>query len=772
MASALIRANRLEISDKFPVLGFTVRTGGAPYFEAVLATDPALFASTARERRTADTFWSSRTQGPLPAERGEAVFIVPDEVLRRFSGESRLYYAVATFTDRTRKNPEVVLVKPDAAPYIALAGNYSGRPLRQLIGVRGPGRRWNGASYGAPEAHGSLEWAGDEARPGMDEAPGASAGTESAREKTGNGNGHASAAQAYDDGYGDELWTAPAPSDSTPKVNVAWPDIPLPPRLAGVPDWLAPAAQLISWRDQPVADPLQPMQSLVSLAPTGAGIVVTAELLKGIAAALGFDVDAVSSFDVSALAKLLDTRGPQWLVLPGLQPRAMLVTAVVGDGTPAGTNVRISDPSPQAPSAGTGGARDLTFQQLMDTLPASGAGSGLHALHVTEADMQTRPRLVTAQAVAQRSTSMRSQNAKRAPARQQAAPVVIPIVSTILGATMTRIMNNSGDVSWELDQLRGLKVPGDDNARRGSETYRTITTAVKEWPVVEVGFGVTDEIYADFEMEWQCNGHSVGNLTIKNTHTNDAVGWGLTIDAKINDDSTVYQGDVAAIRVAFQYRFSGPPLRSDALAIRDFTLFGDGTIKENSRWTQAPDGFTSTEQRLSRGQGGAAAVIAEVAGPITETLLKKIDEWADDDINLVLPQLDGWKHVRDDVSTQRAGNEQVKTVTVTGPWMEVDRLVDTDKITVDLQVTWSYDGSSVGNIRIRPKNANDATGAALKVTGEVYNTTQTKPTADGGTCAAIRLLFNYHFTFTIGSPEDTNFDVLLYGDGTHDVVRL
>jgi len=386
--------------------------------------------------------------------------------------------------------------------------------------------------------------------------------------------------------------------------------------------------------------------------------------------------------------------------------------------------------------------------------------------------MQMRPRLVTAQAVAQRSTPMRPQNGKRAPARQQQAPAVIPIISTIVGATMTRIMNNTGDISWELDQLKGLKVPGDDNARRGAESYRTITTAVKEWPVVEVGFGITDEIYADFEMEWQCNGHSVGNLTIKNTHTNDAIGWGLTVDAKINDDSTVYPADVAAIRVTFQYRFSGPPLRSDALAIRDFTLFGDGTIKENSRWTQAPDGFTSTEQRLSRSQQGVAAVIKEVAGPIVETLLKKIDEWADDDINLVLPQLDGWKHVRDDPSTQRVGNEQVKTVTITGPWMEVDRLVDTDKITVDLQVTWSYDGSSVGNIRIRPKNANDATGAALKVTGEVYNTTQTKTTADGGTCAAIRLLFNYHFTFTIGSPEDTNFDVLLYGDGTHDVVRL
>jgi hypothetical protein len=380
-----------------------------------------------------------------------------------------------------------------------------------------------------------------------------------------------------------------------------------------------------------------------------------------------------------------------------------------------------------------------------------------------------RPRPVTAQAVADRPVS--SPRLSRMRATQQAAPALIPIASAIVGATMTRIMNDSGDVSWELDQLKGLKVPGDDNARRGSETFTTTTTAVKEWPVVEVGVGVTDAIYADFEMEWQSNGHSVGNLTIKNTHTNDAIGWGLKVDAKINDDSTVYPGDVAAIRVTFQYRFSGPLWRSDAVALRDFTLFGDGTVKENSRWTQEPDGLTSTEQRLSRARG-VGAVIAEMAGPITETLLKKIDEWANDDINLVLPQLDGWKHVNDDPSTRRAGHEDVKTVTITGPYWEVDRVFDTDKISVDLQVTWSYDGSSAGNIRIRPKNPNDATGAALKVTGEVYNTPQTKAAAGGGKCAAIRLLFNYHFTFTIGSPEDVNFDVLLYGDGTHDVVSL
>jgi hypothetical protein len=764
MGSALIRANRLEVSDKFPVLGFTVRTGGAPYFEAALATDAALFASLARERRTPQTFWSSRALGPLPAERGEAVFIVPDEVLRRFAGAPRLYYTVATFADRTRANPEVVAVKPEAAPYIALAGNYSGRPLRQLIGSRGPGRRWNGALYGAPAAtNGSLEWAGDDARPGVAESPVAA---EPPREKD-----QPSAAQAYDDGYGDELWSAvPAAAAGALNVEVNWPDLSLPQQLPVIPDWLVPAAPLLLWRE-PAADPVQLMQTLVRLAPTGAGIAVTAELLQGIAAALGFDVDAVPALDVATLARLLETRGPQWLVLLAPVPRAVLATGIFGDGTPAGTGVRISDFSSPPLTPGTPGPRELTFQQLMDALSATGAGAGFHAIHLTEADMQTPRRLVTAQAAVQRSTLRRSGNGRRGLAAQQAAPALIPIVSTIVGATMTRIMNNTGDVSWELDQLKGLKVPGDDNARRGGETFRTITTAVKGWPVVEVGFGVTDEIYADFEMEWQCNGNSVGNLTIKNTHTNDAVGWGLSVDAKVNDDSTVYPGDVAAIRATFHYRFTGPPLRSDAVAIRDFTLFGDGTIKENSRWTQAPDGFTSTEQRLSRGQGAGAEIAKEAAGKIIDTVIKKIPEWMEDDISLELPQLDGWKHVNDDAANRRTGQEQVKTVTITGPSMEVDRLVDTDKISVDLQLTWSYDGSSVGNIRIRPKNANDATGAALKVTGEVYDTTQTKASASGGTCAAIRLLFNYHFTFTIGSPEDANFDVILYGDGTYDVVN-
>ena len=39
----IIRSNSAEVSQRRPMLGFTVRTGGQPFFEVALATDPALF---------------------------------------------------------------------------------------------------------------------------------------------------------------------------------------------------------------------------------------------------------------------------------------------------------------------------------------------------------------------------------------------------------------------------------------------------------------------------------------------------------------------------------------------------------------------------------------------------------------------------------------------------------------------------------------------------------------------------------------------------------
>ena len=55
--AAQIRPNRLDVTDRYPILGFTIRTDSPPRIaEVVVATDPELF--TAKEKRTSSNFYS------------------------------------------------------------------------------------------------------------------------------------------------------------------------------------------------------------------------------------------------------------------------------------------------------------------------------------------------------------------------------------------------------------------------------------------------------------------------------------------------------------------------------------------------------------------------------------------------------------------------------------------------------------------------------------------------------------------------------------------
>ena len=63
---AQIRPNRLEVTDRFPMLGFTIRTdGSAQRAEVVVTSDPALLLPQHKARRTGANFHSSRANGPL-----------------------------------------------------------------------------------------------------------------------------------------------------------------------------------------------------------------------------------------------------------------------------------------------------------------------------------------------------------------------------------------------------------------------------------------------------------------------------------------------------------------------------------------------------------------------------------------------------------------------------------------------------------------------------------------------------------------------------------
>jgi len=126
---------RTEISDRFSVLGFRVRSGRNPYFEVAIATDPSLFHADAKAQRSAVNFFSSHSAGPLLAEHGETMYFIPPHVLRQFAGKERLYYTVAAFSDTSRVNPEILDVPDSARPWITISKSFTGRDIRRLIGA-------------------------------------------------------------------------------------------------------------------------------------------------------------------------------------------------------------------------------------------------------------------------------------------------------------------------------------------------------------------------------------------------------------------------------------------------------------------------------------------------------------------------------------------------------------------------------------------------------------------------------------------------------------
>ncbi len=190
--AATIRPNRLEVSDRFPMLGFTIRTDSPPrQAEVVLATDPALFS--AKEGRNAGNFYSSREHGLLSLPRGEAVYVVPPEVLSRFVAANRLWFGLATAASPSTVGWTVDVLPTTASPYISLSA-LTDRSLRR-IRMFPPRRPMSGYGGNTSRPGATLDWAGDIAAPGTMPAinmPVANVPT----------TGPTPSAVPYDDGFG------------------------------------------------------------------------------------------------------------------------------------------------------------------------------------------------------------------------------------------------------------------------------------------------------------------------------------------------------------------------------------------------------------------------------------------------------------------------------------------------------------------------------------------------------------------------------------------
>lgn len=201
-----IRANRLEISDRFPLLSFTVNSSGAPRVaEIVLATDIALFRD--KTKRTSTNFFSSRELGLLSLPTGPAVYTVPPQILSRFAHADRLWFGLATADAATGSNWTVDLIPNESSPYISLSGltdKAMGR-VRMF-----PSRSRTVSRPGAQPTAARMEWAGDASHPGTSPAmapngsppePAGVAPAANGAANRANGNGPANDAP-YDDGFG------------------------------------------------------------------------------------------------------------------------------------------------------------------------------------------------------------------------------------------------------------------------------------------------------------------------------------------------------------------------------------------------------------------------------------------------------------------------------------------------------------------------------------------------------------------------------------------
>jgi len=265
-----IQANRDAIDDRFSVLGFTVKSE-SPLFEVGVATDPALFRADQQAARTRRNFFSSRAAGVLRARRGEAVYLVPPDVLANFVGQPKLYFGLATYRENSKGAPDYLQVPGPGNMYVNLNG-LTERGLRRLVsGARA-------SSYGHTNGRDpSLEWGGD-------------AWPQTATPSAGNGKTTAAVPAApaapaapvpYDDGFGKFPDSAARDSKSASTTNGA----PAPSNGASAAGdasattstWTATAsvppatAQSLAWRRplaeakeiiQPFYDPKNPASAL------------------------------------------------------------------------------------------------------------------------------------------------------------------------------------------------------------------------------------------------------------------------------------------------------------------------------------------------------------------------------------------------------------------------------------------------------------------------------------------------------------------------------
>jgi N-acetyl-anhydromuramyl-L-alanine amidase AmpD len=341
------------------MLGFTIKTDGeGKRYEVVVASDVALFKFDAKPKRTTGNFYSSRGAGLQPAERGEAVYVLPPEVLARFVGKEKLYYALATYPNGKTSAPEITNLPSEGSAYVNLRG-LTGRSLKRVRVL--PSRQRAAAGYSNPSGS-ELEWAGDTAAPGTQPVVAPPQASVPAGKTPDAAAGAKAAALAYNDGFGplplqvDPPSTVPsARAQSNESFSVNWDDVEPIAQPTDVSCWAASGAMVVGWRDRVSLTP----ETIAKIAGQTTATGLDPAQVGQFARDLGLVSELPKCYTIDGFRDVLEQSGPLWVAadVPGLH--AIVVTGMYGDGAADGsdTYLRITDPwdrvtgSPGAPGS-------------------------------------------------------------------------------------------------------------------------------------------------------------------------------------------------------------------------------------------------------------------------------------------------------------------------------------------------------------------------------------------------------------------------------------
>jgi N-acetyl-anhydromuramyl-L-alanine amidase AmpD len=384
--------------------------------------------------------------------------------------------------------------------------------------------------------------------------------------------------------------------------TINWDDVELVPQPTNFSCWAAAGAMIVGWRD------------MVSLSPESVASICGRSTASGLAPGdvqrfandMGLSFENPVCYTEDGFRSLLARSGPLWVcaAVPG-SLHAIVVTGMYSDGT--NSFVRIADPwdravgTPGAPGAYaathvTGSRYIMTWADFCAEYEGAAMGNpavGIQILHSGGVGLRQAnigPLTPAGYAMAADDDAAATSPADSdltlfpPPPPRARALDVLGTVSTIGGLVPLILSDNSGDVSWELDQLRGLKHPSDRAPPKPAPFTDAPTIRLDDWPKLAL-YGI-DDIYAWFTVDWQHNGKSLGNVRIGNIATNDAKAMKLKVRAQIMDDNILYEpGGIAALRVRFHYRFSRL-VGDDIIGVTELQLFADGTHLRESNWLQ------------------------------------------------------------------------------------------------------------------------------------------------------------------------------------------